>query len=179
MLTKLDIAAIRHADDMCVHLNARHPTGLVRLIQRRRITERDPFAQDKEHVLTATVELHGFRGKKELEAGHAECFAMAGFYHNQYTSASLAMKSLRVGDEVTFAFWPDAHTNGYVAAARLHADVLYMHVRRNGKTIARWQIESSVCPSNSARMCKGIPNSETYERDAEEARKVHGLSIVA
>jgi hypothetical protein len=170
MLTKMDIAAIRQSDDICVHLNARHPNGLVRLIKRRDYNK--PFSEDKEHILTATAKLDGLRGQAELQRGEVECFAMAGIYHGQHAQVSLALRSLHLGDEVTFSFYPDGHTNGYLAAAGLHGDLLYMYVRRNGKTVARWELQSSVCPSNSARMCRGIPNSENYDRDAEEARKV-------
>jgi hypothetical protein len=101
---------------------------------------------------------------------------MLGIYHKQQTGISSILKTLRVDDEITFRFHPDAHTNGYVAAAGLHADVLYLNVRRDGKTIARWEIDCTICPPNSARMCCGVPNSESYDRDASEAR-TRGLAL--
>src|SRR4051794_37329624 len=117
MLSKLDVAAIRHANDLTVHLNNKCQTGIVRLIKRKRVTESDPFAQDVEHMLTATVELHGMRGQDQLKAGSVQCFAMVGLYHDQHSHASCIFKTLRAGDELTFSFWPDAHTNGYIAMA--------------------------------------------------------------
>jgi hypothetical protein len=79
---------------------------------------------------------------------------------------------LRADDEITFRFYPDAHTNGYVAMGGLHADALYLDVRREGKVIARWELDISITPANSARMCRGVPNAESYARDASEARQV-------
>jgi cold shock CspA family protein len=171
MLTKNDIAAIRKANDICVHLSARNPQGLVRLIKRKRYDAK-PFETDQEHVMTANVVMDSLRGQAAFESGTADCFAMAGIYHDQRVQVSNVLKTLRVGDEVTFEFSPDAHTNGYIAAAGLHGDALYLRVRRNGKFIARWELTSSVCPSNSARMCRGVPDSDTYARDAAEARKI-------
>jgi hypothetical protein len=170
-LTTNDIYALRHADDICVHLNLQHSTGLVRLIKRKPYNAK-PFETDQEHVLTATVKLYGHRGRNELESGAAQFFAMRGVYHNQHTALSYLLKALRVGDELEFTFWPDAHTNSYVAAAGLHADVLYLRAYRKGRVSFDVEIETSICPDNSARMCKGVPNSESYKRDAEQARKV-------
>lgn len=172
MLTKMDVAAIRQADDICVHLNARNPDGLVRLIKRKRYSDSRPFAEDIEHVLTAKVDLYGLRGRAELAAGTVECFAMCGLYHSQQHQVSLALRSARAGDELTFSFAPDHHTNGYVAAQSLHADALLLVIRRAGKTIARWDLDISITPSNSARMVRGVPTSEGYYRDADEARRV-------
>jgi len=174
MLTKLDIAAIRAANDICVHFGARHPEGLVRLIKRKRITERDPFAVDTEHVLPAEVDFENWEHRELAKAGKVECFAMAGIYHDQHTPVSSALKSLRVGDELRFSFYPDGHSNGYVAAAGLHADVLYLHVRSNGKTVARWDIAHSICADNSARMCRGVPSSKSYYESGREARATVG-----
>jgi hypothetical protein len=171
MLTKDDIHAIRRANDICVHLNARHPQGLVRLIKRKPYNAK-PFETDQEHILTATATMETLEGKRAFEAGTAECFAMAGIYHDQACGVSSILKTLRVGDELQFSFYPDGHTNQYVAASGLHADILYLHVRRDGKRVARWEFETSICPNNSARMCKGVPDTRDYERAAIEGRKI-------
>ena len=172
MLTKTDIAALRKADDLTVHLSSRTPEGLVLAIKRKHRSEQDPFAQDIEHVLTATAALDGFRGQEQLKNGGAEFFAMVGLYHGQHGHASSVFRTLRAGDEITFRFYPDAHTNGYCAMSGLHGDILCLDVRRHGKRVASWELTSSICPSNSARMCRGVPNSESYERDGQEARRV-------
>jgi hypothetical protein len=170
MLTKSDITAIRAADDICVHLGTRNPQGLVRLIKRKGYNAK-PFETDQEYILeSVTVTMETGLGLSALESGAAECFAMAGIYHNQRSGVSSILKTLRVGDELTFSFYPDAGTNGYVAAAGLHADSLYLHVRRaSGRQT--WELCDSICPNNSARMCRGVPNSESYESEAMEARK--------
>lgn len=171
MLTKTDIQAIRRADDICIHLGSRHPQGLVRLIKRKPYDSR-PFETDQEYILeTAHVQMETSLGKTAIESGSAECFAMAGIYHGQGAGVSSILKTLREGDDITFSFYPDGHTNGYVAAAGLHADILYLYVRRNGKR-QTWEFDVSVCPNNSARMCHGVPNGSDYDRSASEARKV-------
>jgi hypothetical protein len=170
MLTKTDIAAIRSADDICIHLGARNPQGLVHLIKRKAYNAK-PFETDQEYILAATVNFETAHGRDALERGAAECFAMAGIYHNQGSPVSSILKSLRIGDEINFSFYPDAHSSGYVAAAGLHADCLYLHVRRNGKRHT-WELTSSICPANSARMCRGVPATRDYDNAANEARKI-------
>jgi hypothetical protein len=170
MLTKNDIAAIRRADDICIHLNSRNPNGLVRLIKRKAYDAK-PFETDQEYILTATATMETMEGKRALENGNAECFTMAGIYHSQASGVSSILKTLREGDEIIFSFYPDMHSNGYVAAAGLHADGLYLHVRRNGKR-QTWEFDSQVCPNNSARMCKGVPANRDYDNAASEARKI-------
>ena len=170
MLTKMDIAALKHADCLCVHITK--DGTIVRAIKRNPRTEKQPFATDLEHVIPATVGLEGLRGRDELAAGRVTAFASVNLYPTQKHTACLILQTLRAGDELTFSFWPDAGTNGYVAAAGLHADCLYLHVRRNGKQIANWHLADSICPDNSARMVRGVPNSASYEKDAAEARRV-------
>jgi hypothetical protein len=165
MLTKDDISAIRKANDICVHLGPRNPEGLVRLIKRRAYDAK-PFETDQEYTLTAKVTLETMLGREALVSGSAECFAMAGIYHGQSSPVSSILWTLRIGDELTFGFYPDGESNTYVARAGLHADMLYLHVVRGGKRTT-WELCSSICPSNSARMCRGVPNSQFYDRDAE------------
>lgn len=168
-LTKTDIAAIRRASDICIHLGGSHPTGLVRLIKRKGYNAK-PFETDQEYVLEGvTVRMETTQGTAALENG-AQCFAMAGIYHSQRCPVSSIMATLRAGDELTFSFYPDCHSNGYVAAANLHADVLYLHVIRNGKRNT-WELIGSICPNNSARMCRGVPNSSDYDRAGQEVRQ--------
>ena len=171
MLTKNDIAAIRKADDLCIHLNKANPQGLIRLIKRKPMFDAKPFEQDQEHLLTASATIETIRGRQALESGAAECFECVGIYHSQHTPVSSILKTLKEGDEITFVFSPDYHCNGYVAAAGLHADALLLNVTRNGKR-QTWELATQVCENNSARMCRGVPNSDDYNRSAEERRKV-------
>lgn len=172
-LTKNDIHAIRRADAICVHLSPRNPAGLVRLIKRKGYDAK-PFETDQEYVLEGvTVTFETSHGRRALEAGTADCFAMTSIYHNQHTPASGILRSLREGDSLTFSFYPDCHTNGYVAEAGLHADCLYLHVKRGEKHARQtWELESSIAPANSARMCRGVPKSDSYESDAARVRNL-------
>jgi hypothetical protein len=173
-LTKTDIAAIRKADDLIVRIdnNTGKSVGKVQLVKRKGLYNKDPFAQDMYHELTATVGMESLAGDREFTSGNVSAFAMVGIYHDQYTDTSAMLKSLKVGDEVRFTFWPDAHSNGYVAAAGLHADVLYMRVYRKGKSRpVKWEIYSSITPDNSARMVKGVPSSASYHEAADRIRR--------
>lgn len=172
MLTKDDVTALRRADQMSVHLSSQHPKGLVRLIKRKPWNAK-PFETDQEYMLsTVAVRIETWRGQEALDAGNAKCFELVSFYHDQMTPASCIVKTLRVGDEVTLAFHPDGHSNGYVAAAGLHADILYLIVRREGKMVAKWKLDVSICPDNSARMCHGVPTTDDYRRSADERRQL-------
>lgn len=157
MLTKDDIHAIRHADSVCVHLNTRNPKGLIRLIKRKPYNAK-PFETDQEHVLPATAAMdNAWKHQELVESGAIQCFAMAWIFHSQQCHVSSVLKTLRVGDELRFRFYPDAHTTQYGEELGLHGDVLYLDVYRDGKPHARWELESSMCPDNSARMCRGVP----------------------
>jgi hypothetical protein len=170
MLTKADVKALRNADSLCVHLSRDYTA--VRAIKRKRYGDADPFATDQEHIVSASVALRGFRGRDGLADGRVKCFAMINLYPSQKHNATLILHTLREGDQIAFQFSPDGHTNGYLSAAGLHGDALYMRVLRQGKFIAEWEMATSFCPSNSARMICGVPNSAHYEQDAAEARKV-------
>lgn len=170
MLTKNDIAAIRTANDICIHLNKRNPQGLVRLIKRKPYNAK-PFEQDQEYILDARVTMETTLGQTALESGAAECFEMCGIYHGQRSPVSSILQTLRIGDELKFSFYPDCHSNGYVAAASLHADALYLHVIRKGKR-QTWELATQVTANNSARMCRGVPASRDYHHAADERRKI-------
>lgn len=177
MLTKDDITAFRKADDLCVHLDKSGPC--VRLIKRKAYDAK-PFETDIEYLVTsAGVEMYGYRNKDALANG-ARCFAMVRFYHDQFTPESATVKTLKAGDEIIFEFHPDRHTNGYVAAAGLHADCMMLRVRRDGKTVANWELETTICPDNTARMCRGVPDSESYAKDAESGREImRGIDLTS
>lgn len=169
-LSKIDIAALRKADDISVHLHLDKPQGVVRLIKRKHVTAHDPFAVDTEHTLDVPVSLYGSQGRDGLAAGAVKCHALVGLYHSQHSHASCVINTLRVGDEIEFVFAPDHHSNGYVASAGLHADALKLYVRRQGKRVAEWTLYTGICSPNSARMCDGVVRSREYERMAADRR---------
>lgn len=172
MLSKDDIAAIRRADDLVIHLNSKYPAGLVRLIKRKPYNAK-PFETDQEIVLeSAKVSIEGHKAHAGIESGQVQCFDSVGIYPSQNTPVSNVLKTLRAGDEVEFQFRPDYHCNGYVAAAGLHADALMLIVRRNGARHAEFELAMGICPDNSARMCRGVPFSEYAERCAAERRAI-------
>jgi len=169
ILTKTDIAAFRKADQICIHLGERNPTGRVVLIKRKPYNAA-PFETDQEYKLeNCEVRLETTRGREALASGAARCFELVYLYHNQHTHASTVIKSLRAGDEIAFCFAPDHFTNGYVADAGLHADALLLRVNRANKYLT-FELETSIGPDNSARMCFGVPKDASYERMAADRR---------
>jgi hypothetical protein len=169
-LTKTDIAAIRKADQIAIHLNSDHPAGRIRLIKRKPYNA-TPFESDQEYQLeNAEARIETIRGHEALKNG-ASCFELVYIYHDQNTSVSSILKTLREGDEIAFCFSPDYHTNGYVADAGLHADALLLRIRRGpaGKNLM-FELENKVCADNSARMVRGIPNDASYQRMAADRR---------
>jgi hypothetical protein len=169
-LTKTDIAAIRKADQISIHLNTpAYPAGRVVLIKRKPYNAA-PFETDQEYSLeNCETRLETTRGRDALERGAASCFELVSIYHNQHTPVSSILKTLKAGDEIAFCFHPDYHTNGYVADAGLHADSLLLRVNRAGKYFT-YELENQVCPDNSARMIRGVPNDASYKRMADDRR---------
>lgn len=164
-LTKLDIAAIRHADYLHVVYDApknlNGDTCRVRATKRREPTERDPFAHDVDHYIAAPVIVYQ-NWKTDISA--ARCSSLVYLYPDQITHAGSVLRTLRAGDAIAFRFWPDALPNGNVKGAGLHADVLYLLVYRNCKQVAEYKLDVSVCEDNTARMCRNIyPRKETAE----------------
>lgn len=168
-LTKIDIAALREANRIVISYNESsdqyRKTG-VRLIRDAKKTEKTPFAEDVEHTFEAcpvSVARHG------LDVTGVTAFAHIYFYPSQHTPESTIAAMLRAGDQIEFRFMPDEHTNGYVAAAGLHADVLLLCVVR-GKQRLTFEIESCVSPNNQARMIRGIPDSRSYRENGARCR---------
>lgn len=169
VLTKTDIAAFRKADQISVHLNERNPLGRVTLIKRKPYNAA-PFETDQEYPLeNCEVRIESTRGREALASGAARCFELVYIYHSQNTPVSSILKTLRAGDEIAFCFAPDHCTNGYVADAGLHADALLLRVNRGNKYFT-FELEVSIGPDNSARMCFGVPKDSSYERMAADRR---------
>lgn len=161
-LTKLDIAAIRRADDLVVSL-AEGKTQ-VTLTKKKRYNDPDPFAQDIRYTMDAPVTLDGWHRRDETKT--ARCFSYVTIFHSQHTHTSSVLNTLRAGDQISFRFWPDAHSNTNMARAMLHGDVLYLDIYRKGQRFAEFEIDHSNGPDNSARMCRNVKNTETWEIDA-------------
>lgn len=82
-LTKMDVAALRHADYLFVRLERDTPT--VRITKRVEKTEKNPFAQDIDYYIDAAVRL-AYLYRQETK--DARCNALVYLYHNQATPAS-------------------------------------------------------------------------------------------
>ncbi len=151
-LTKMDVAALRQADYVCVSYDSEESTR-VRLIKRVEKTERQPFAQDVEVYLDAPVIVQYCYDR---DTSRAQCFGHVSLYQSQHCHASSVINTLRVGDGVVFSFYPDGHTTGSMEDAGLHGDMLKLTVYRNDKVIANWELATCTSKENTARMCKNV-----------------------
>lgn len=164
-LTKMDIAALRKADMLSVHLVSGKQS--VRAIKRAERTEKAPFAQDIEYAIGAEVTLDYRAGLDAEVNARCKCFGLIWLYQSQLTHATSIINTLRVGDGVRFSFYPDGGSNGYLAGRGIHRDLLYIIVYRKGVKHAQFEIEDSTCPDNTARMCQGVPDSDSFKENAK------------
>jgi hypothetical protein len=162
-LTALDVAALRKCDSLYVW--RRNDDSGVIANKRVERNAKDPFASDTaRHAIEAPVRLkYDYR----YDNSGANCSAHVSQYPTQKCHVSAIFATLRAGDGVAFEFYPDAHTNDYCAAAGLHADLLWMHVYRKGALLATWELGTSICPDNSARMCRGAIAPDFREKAAK------------
>jgi hypothetical protein len=177
-LTAIDIAAMRKCDRVVIVFNESQNNlrrTCVVLTKEARRSERDTFAQEIDHALEecpVRIENHGiFAG--ELAAANVTAFALLYTYHNQRDHEASVLRTLRAGDVIAFRFYADCHTNGYIAAAGLHGDALFLDVERGEGKARRsftFEMHSSVCPNNSARMVRGLAESDGYRRDGARCR---------
>lgn len=128
-LTKEDVSYLRRADD--VYAINMEGQNFLRVIKRG--TYGDAFSEDKR------VDIPLGRGN-----GRHGWFTHAGGF---------PWRTLRVGDQVSLYWYPDANTNELLREVGLHADALFVDVQR-GKQMNRYLVEVGVCADNSARMCR-------------------------
>jgi hypothetical protein len=154
-LTKEDISHLRVADDISVSYRPKETRVVVR--KKNPKYGHAPFAErELEYVLPVLVT--DYSGKA------SRCFESVPLWrYSTGSAAATAIDSLKVGDEVEFQFYPDHSTNAYAGNARLHVDALFLYVTR-GKKRFEYLLEVSVCPDNSARMCQGVPFTDSMLR---------------
>jgi hypothetical protein len=173
-LTKADVAALRQCDHVSVHYSANDPSVTACVAYKRlERKESDPFGDTERRVSIGNGACIGmaYRYDAAERNAQARCFAMVSLYASQHTPESSAIATLRVGDAIAWEFSPDAGSNGYAAERDLHIDELILRVRRGGRDHASWTMATCCCPNNSARMVKGVADSESYKRDAQRARE--------
>jgi hypothetical protein len=178
-LTAIDIAAMRKCDRFVVAFNdhdASRRQTCVTLTKEARKSASDPFAHDIDHSLVdcpVRIENSGAFAGDNAAAG-VTAFALLYTYHNQRDHESSVLRQLKVGDRIAFRFYADCHTNGYVAAAGLHGDALFIDVERGedkARKLFTFELQNQVCPNNSARMVRGMCESDSYRRDGARCRE--------
>jgi hypothetical protein len=159
-LSKIDIAAIKQADFFTVWLDCNGVSGgLVEFVKRApEKSVKHPYPTDLRHSLEAPIRVaYDYRYPERSWA----CVESVTLYWSSKDDMVCAiMRTLRAGDAIAFEFYPDCHSNQYVTDAGLHADALRMLVYRDSSRVACWEVAQSICPDNSARMCK--PMAKQY-----------------
>lgn len=162
VMTRKLRAALKRADSFCLDFDDK--TATIRLLKRTKPD--DPFGDG----LWRSALFPGFAAR--VGRGHRDdtctkdgdvwysdrhendywptsgCWVISyAQYHHELMSA---FASVPIGSELSFTVALDAHSNGYCARARLHADVLRMTAKK-GKTLRTFMLDATVCAHNTAR----------------------------
>lgn len=165
-LTKLDLAALKQADYLGVwYFGEENGRTNAQAVKRANKTEKDPFATDAVHVITAPIRVRCYEntGLFAKDNDRISARAAVSFYHGNSdtdpTSASSVVRLLRAGDGIIFEFHADALTTTGLRDAGFHGDRLCLLVWR-GKERFRLVLDSCTCPDNTARMVQGVASRD-------------------
>lgn len=149
-LTKIDLAALKQANYLLVaHNRSVSEPSCFQAVKEFAKTETNPFPVNAYHTMLAPVSVqYNYRTPNAKYV----CFESIWLYRPDHATSIL--DTLRAGDAISFMFYPDARSNGYLEDAGIHGDTLYLNVYRKGKHCARFELASSICKDNSARMCR-------------------------
>ena len=158
-LTKIDVAALRAADQIQITYPAQPGMPACMALKKIEKTEKQPFAQDACHTVTATSTIDGYSCDVSDARGHEvlSLYRADSCYAGNHAAA--VVSTLKVGDELTFVFGVDAHTTGALKDAGFHADCLYLVVRRSGKCVARFELETRITNCRW-RMVSGVKEKQ-------------------
>jgi hypothetical protein len=153
-LTKLDIAALRQCDYIVAWLDRNGVVGSrFEAVKRAQKTEKDPFATDQAHEIAAPIRtVFDYRDENAVWS----CCESVSLYRSQACQGSSIINTLRAGDAIALQFYPDSHTTQALREVGFHGDAFNMLVYRNGKHVATFELRSTICQDNSARMCRKV-----------------------
>lgn len=162
-LTRTDINALRQADSVTFHYNARTDQNGTRscfVRAHKRVTdeerEHDPFAP---YERTHTIDLGTWEDHRLTDYGN-DYTAMHGAKYSAFVmihSASVVQtwltiaRSLKVGEEIVM-HWTRDNNNQLLEQAGLHRDQLEIAVGMPGKPARYYLVDVSTSLDNSARM---------------------------
>lgn len=157
-LSKIDLAALRKADSMCFDLYRRDDEIIsrIRAIKRHEPSPADPYARDIEHPIDVNHVVVDY-DNSTYDAVY-EAFHMS--HSSQYSDTlQTILRLLRAGDELTL-YWVAGNSNGYLEEANLYRDELKLVVMRGGKRALTFNVDTSICANNTARMVRRT--AQTY-----------------
>ena len=164
MITKQDLAALRKAETVVfrsfkgegtleVGIRGWGDPVVYSAADQRLFPETGMAYDERRRVISVNATISGFHEGSGIWRGDDESSAFEMIHGGPYNAVwTTIVGLLRAGDRVTLAFGADAHNNGYVYSANLHADELRLLVERDGKPTMTFLIKVSVCADNTARM---------------------------
>lgn len=140
-LTKIDIAAMKHADTItfdvrCENVNAPDNTCAVICVKENPKTEKNPFGQNLRHVFFIGTNLSGMKNDNgyELAARHMMCLSNSRESYSTMRPIESVISLLKEGDELSAAFHT-GWTNNMVKNAGMVVDTLAIkitHMKKDG-----------------------------------------------
>jgi hypothetical protein len=147
-LTSADIRALKNADNV-VFQTSPEWGHRVRAIREREHTQ-SGFSDEVQIQASGGIRSHG----EGFEAKY--CFHM--IHSSKYSRSWQTIASLlRPGDTLSLSWSAGGGTTENHRAAGLHGDTLSLVVYRKEKHKYTFKVAYSVCPNNSARMCRDRP----------------------
>jgi len=170
-LTKLDISAMRKADDnVCFFYNEDQNTderkqhkfaetgGTIVLHKTNKSYGKSAFEErTTAHEIAVKTHFVGYKNSdgETLKNRAKKCFAMLIYPNSCDSLWNIVSKVAKVGDQLTLE-WIANNDNNYIRDTannvKLNVDHLYLIIKRKGKTYGRFLLNTSICPNNSARM---------------------------
>jgi hypothetical protein len=143
-LTAQDIKALRTCDDVLYRYNRAGSVSCIEAIKRK--SPSSVWEQTYDVLVTTTSTSY----QDDMQVKSA--FASMGNYKYSPSPLPTVLGLLHVGDTLTVHLVA-ANNHGYLDTAGLYCDMLYLHITRGSKVLC-FLLDTSICPDNSARMCK-------------------------
>lgn len=159
MLTRHDIKALRMADYIAFAATA-DASSITAII---RASDKNPFEMKREIGVA-----HSFRSFSAHEESMS--YARHDMLHPELNDHWQSITSLmREGDNLTLSWGADAATTLALRDAGFHGDVLRIRITRGDDVRFSFDLATSVCEANTARMIHTRKDAATSEAKNEEA----------
>ncbi len=147
-ISAIDLKAIRNADRVSFHW---HGNGYHIHAHKERENTRDGYEQTIRILVNGSVSQWSDGQWGKTDNNIAAAFAWLPT-PSQSLNWKTTIAAIKPGDVLTLRFHAGANSQNLTDAG-LYRDFLDLEAQRGDKTFS-WRIDESVCPDNSARMCR-------------------------